>query len=135
MVVYPSMIFDNIEAYAEPLIFFLIAILALRTWSATQVKQTEIEETAKNARSKTNVDGKVASDRYSALAEMRMLVADGEGEEGDLGSMMKMLEMVGGKTSPGVNPQDTALMGQLEAFAQTPEGADAMIKFNSFQSK
>ena len=127
--------FDNIEAYIEPLIFFLVAVLALRTWAATEVKKQEIEEVHKNARSQINVDGKVASDRYAALTEMRLAMGEGGEDEDDMGQMMKLMGMLGGTDSSGAAPQEGALMSKLEEFAKTPDGADAMIKFNSFQSK
>ena len=123
--------FEWVMNYIEPLVMVLIFFLGIRIWSATELKKKEIEEDGKAQRSKINCDSKDAQTRLNVMSDLRAL-SDDDGEDNELAQMEALMNIMTPK-QPGTGQGEIAVIQELEQFAKTPDGAQAMAQFNEFQ--
>lgn len=125
--------FEFIYENLDVVLFFLCFVVAVRVWSGTEIRKKTIEEDAKVEKSRVYAASKNDQKRMDSMVDLKMAMAEGlEGEDDELGSLMSLVGSFTGNKAP-VDAGDTQMITELQAFAQTPEGSDAMAKFNSFQ--
>ena len=134
MCTYYTTMFEFIYENLDVVLFFLCFVLAVRVWSSTELQKKTIEEDAKTEKARIYATSKNDQKRMDSLVDLKLSdVEDAGFEDDEAGQLMKLMGMFGDKKDD-VAPADTAMLTELQAFAQTPAGADAMVKFNSFQN-
>lgn len=139
--------FEILTANLDVILFFLFLftvlflfvfciVIALRIWSGTEIQKKQLEEDSKTEKARVYATNKEYLKKMDCATDLKMAAAQELlGDDNDeLGQAMQILQTVmGNGDNPPVSAGDSAVINELQAFAQTPDGAEAMAKFQSFQ--